>query len=73
MKIVIDLPDHVGKWLTSQAEYEFRTVEEMACVIIRKAHRNETKESIGVLSNAIRENQVSRRSDCACSSFNEAR
>lgn len=74
MKLVIDLPDPVFRWLEQKAEFEFRTVEEEACVIIRKAHRRETENTNMALVSAIHRSQKEiKPGDCACSTVNEAR
>ena len=39
MEITITLPDQVGNWLEEMAKDDFRTIEEMAAVVIKKEHR----------------------------------
>lgn len=45
MEITITLPDQVGKWLEEMAEDDFRTIEEMAAVVIRREHKRLMKSS----------------------------
>ena len=43
MELTITLPDQVGKWLEEMAKDDFRTIEEMAAVVIRREHKRSAK------------------------------
>lgn len=54
MKLVIVLPDPVANWLYAKAEQDFRTVKEMAAVIIMRAYRDECSEVGSMIHEAVK-------------------
>lgn len=53
MTIIVEVPEQTAVWLAAEGEKEFRTPEEQASIIIRKAQRKAEDEMQKEFLNAI--------------------